>query len=229
MNSPCNYRPISVILTVAKIFEKIVYDQLYNCLNENNLLISYKSGLRSLHSALTTLIETTNNWSVNIDDGLLNDVVFIDLRRAFGNVDHSILVRKLCNYGIDQTSLSWFKSYPSDRIQKCSVNGHLPNAASVSRGVPQGSNLGPLLILIYINDLPNFLSVASPKMFAEDTNIIVASDSLTELENKINLDLENLTRWLVTNRLSLSVAKTEFMVIGSHQRIRASGNEEMNV
>ena len=229
MNNPCNYRPISVIPTVAKIFEKIVCDQPYNYLNENNLLTSCQSGFRSLHSTLTALIETTNNWSFNIDDGLLNGVVFIDLQKAFDTIDHSILVRKLCNYGIDQTSLRWFRSYLSDRTQKCSVNGHLSNAASVSCGVPQGSNLGPLLFLIYINDLPNCLSVASPNMFADDTNITVAADSLTELENKINLDLENLNRWLVANRLSLSVAKTEFMVIGSHQRVRASGNEEINV
>ena len=109
------------------------------------------------------------------------------------------------------------------------MNGHLSNAASVSCGVPQGSSLGPLLFLIYINDLPNCLSVASPKLFADDTNITVAADSLTELENKINLDLDNLNRWLVANRLSLIVAKTDFMAIGSHQRIRTSRNEEINV
>ena len=184
-------------------FEKIVYDQLYNY-RENNLLTNCQSGFRSLHSTLTALIETTNNWSVNIDDGLLNGVVFIDLQKAFDTTDLSILVRKLCNYEIDQTSLGWFKSYLSNRTQKCSVNGHLSNAASVSRGVPQGSNLGPLLFLIYIKALPNCLSVASPKMFADDTNITVAADSLTGLENKINVDLENLNGWLVANRLSLS-------------------------
>ena len=147
INNPCNYRPISVIPTVAKIFEKIVYDQLYNVLNENNLLTSCQSGFRSLHSTITALIETTNNWSVNIDDGLLNGVVFIDLQKAFDTIDHNTfkLVRTLCNYGIDQTSLSWFESYLSDRIQKCSANGHLSKAASVSCGVPQESNLGPFL------------------------------------------------------------------------------------
>ena len=128
--------------------------------------------------------------AVNIDDGLLNGVLFIDLQKAFDTIDHSILGRKLCNYGIDQTSLGWFKSYFSDRTQKCSVNGHLSNAASVSYGVPQGSKLGLLLFLIYINDLPNCLSVASLKMFVDDTNITVAADSLTELENKINLDFD---------------------------------------
>ena len=97
---------------MTKIFEKIVYDQLYNYyLNEINLLTSCHSGFRSLHSKLTALIETTNNWSVNIDDGLLNGVVFIGLQKAFDTIHHGILVRKLCNhYGIDQTSLGWFKS-----------------------------------------------------------------------------------------------------------------------
>ena len=122
LNNPCNYCPISVIPTVAQIFEKIVYDQLYNYLNDNNLLTSCQSGFRSLYSTLTAVIETTNNWSVNIDDGLLNGVVFIDLQKAFDVIDHSILVRKLCNYGIDQTSLRWFRSYISDHTQKLSVN-----------------------------------------------------------------------------------------------------------
>ena len=152
----------------------------------------------------------------------MNGVVFIDLQKAFDTIEHSILVRKLCNYRIGQTSLGWFKSYLSDRTQKYSVNGHLSNGGSVSVGVPQGSNLGPLLFLIYINDLPNCLSVVSPKMFADDTNITVAAVSLTEVENKINLDLENLNRWLVANRLILSVTKTEFMVIlGLHSRDEA--------
>ena len=97
MNNPCNYRPISVIPTEAKIFEKIVYDQLYNYLNENILLTSFQSGFRSLHSTLTALIETTNNCSVKIYDRLLNGVVFVDLQKAFDTIDYSILVRKLCN------------------------------------------------------------------------------------------------------------------------------------
>ena len=170
-----SYRPISVIANVAKILEKIVYEQLFSYFNDNNLLTSCQSGFRSFHSTLTALTEATNSWSVNIDNGLLNGVVFLDLKKAFDTIDHSIILRKLQFYGIEQESLKWFQSYLDDRKQVCCVNGHMSNSRSVSCGVPQGSNLGPLLFLLYINDLPNCLSTASPRMFADDTNVSLAS------------------------------------------------------
>lgn len=147
-DDPHNYRPISIIPTVAKIFEKTIYDQLCDYLNDNNLLTHCQSGFRSLHSTLTALIEATNSWSVNIDNGLVNGVIFIDLEKAFDTIDHTILVRKLRKYGVDSGSLKWFESYLCDRNQKCSANGHLSNTTPVSCGVPQGSNLGPLLFLV---------------------------------------------------------------------------------
>ena len=106
-----NYRPISVIPTVAKIFEKLVYDQLFSYFNDNKLLTSHQSGFRSFHSTLTALTEATNTWAVNIDNGLLNGVVFLDLKKAFDTIDHSIILRKLKFYGIEQETLKWFQSY----------------------------------------------------------------------------------------------------------------------
>ena len=123
-NNPSNYRPISVISVVAKTFEKIVYGQLYEYLNSYHLLNPCQSGFRSLHSTLTALLEATNSWSVNIDNGLVNGVVFIDLKKAFDTIDHKIMLRKLGNYGVDPSSLRWFESYLSDRTQKCRVNDH---------------------------------------------------------------------------------------------------------
>ena len=194
---------MSVIPTVAQIFEKITYHQLCDYLNDNNLLTRCQSGLRSLHSTLTALIESTNSWSVNIDNGLVNGVIFIDLKKAFDTIDHTILIRKLRKYGVDSSSLKWFESYLCDGNQKCCTNGHSSNTAPVTCGVPQGSNLGPLLFLVYINDLPNSLTSASPRIFADDTNITFASSTMTDLENAVNLELRNLQRWLTTNRLSL--------------------------
>ena len=112
-----NYRPISVIPTVAKIFEKIIYDQLYQYLNENCLLNSGQSGFRTLHSTLTALLETNDNWCVNIDKGLLNGVIFIDLKKAFDAIDHQMILKKLTKYGVDQDTLKWFRSYLTSRMQ----------------------------------------------------------------------------------------------------------------
>ena len=224
-----NYRPISLLPIVSKSFKKIVYQQLYDYLNENKLLSNYQSGFRSLYSTQTALLETTNNWSINIDNGLLNGVIFIDLKKAFDTIDHEIILRKLVNYGVDENSLRWFASYLSNRGQKCNVNGALPYANEISCGVPQGSIIGSILCLIYINDLPNCLATACAKMFADDTNISIPGRTLADLKPMINSELANLNCWLKANRLSLNVAKTEFMIIGSRQRLLAESNDEIYV
>ena len=153
------------------MLEKLVYDQLYHYLNDNKLLSSCQSGFRSLHSTITALLEATNSWSVNIDNGFLNGVVFIDLKKAFDTIDHEIILRKMSYFGANQETITWFQSYLSNRTQRCNVNGRLSTPRTITCGVPQGSILGPLLFLMYryINDLPNCLREASPRMFADDT------------------------------------------------------------
>ena len=198
-DDPNNYRPILVISVDAKVFEKIIFDQLYKYLNTNKLLTACQSGFRSLYSTLTALLEATSDWSVNIDNGHINGVVFIDLKKAFDTIDHQILLRKLKIYGIDHKSLIWFDSYLTNRTQKCRINGQLSNSAPVACGVPQGSNLGPLLFLVYINDLPNCLNHTVPRMFADDTSISYAATSVENLQNVINSELMNLKSWLNSN------------------------------
>ena len=149
-----------------------------------------------------------------MDNGLLNGVVFIDLKKAFDTIDHGILLQKLECYGVDTAGIRWFESCLFGRAQKCAVNGKLSNSVPVTCGVPQGSSLGPLLFLIYINDLP--------RMFSDDTSISYSSDSTEQLQNVMNSELKNLKDWLITNKLSLNITKTEFMIIGSRQRVNAS-------
>ena len=127
-SDPNNYRPISVIPIVSKVFEKIVYNQLYHYLNESKLLFSCQSEFRSLHSTLTALLEATNDWSVNIDNGLLNGFVFIYFTKAFDTIDHEIILRKMSFLGFDQVAIRWFLSYLSGRTQRCEVNGKLSTA-----------------------------------------------------------------------------------------------------
>ena len=140
-----NYRPISIIPVIAKVFERIVYDQLHDYLIDNNMLSNSHSGFRSLHSTVTALLEATNNLAYNIDDGRVNALVFLDLKKAFDTVDHVILLLKLDSYGFARTVHNWFKSYLEERNQKCLVNGHLSSSQFLRCGVPQGTILGPLL------------------------------------------------------------------------------------
>ena len=224
-----NYRPISIISSVAKIFEKIVCDQFYEFLSLNDLISHHQSGFRPTYSTTTALLDSTNDWCVNIDNGLVNGVIFIDLKKAFDTIDHEILLKKLECYGVDSSALGWFRSYLSDRTQKCFVNGALSSSRSYSYGVPQGSIIGPLLFLVYINDLPNCLSHGLARMYADDTNITFHSRDLTELEDTMNMELINLNTWLTSNKLSLNIAKTEFMVIGSRQRLATFENHDLNI
>ena len=157
-----NYRPISVISVAAKVFKRIVYDQLYNLLSSEEIISKQQSGFRSLHSTVTALLEATDSWAFNIDRGYVNAVVFLDLKKAFNTVDHEILLTKMNRCGIQGKTLDWFKSYLTNHTQQCSVNGCLPDFTTLKCGVPQGTILCPLLFLIYVNDLPNCLSFSIP-------------------------------------------------------------------
>ena len=122
-------------------------------------------------------------------------------------------------------SIKWFQSYVSDRTQRCNVNGNLSTASTVTSGLLLDSILGPLLFLMYINDLPNCLRDAAPRMFADDTNITLSAKTVADLKLAVTSELNNLTCWLRANRLSLNVAKTELMIIGSRQRLNAQCEE----
>ena len=157
---------------------------------------------------------------------IMAGVVFIDHKKAFDTIDHNILLRKLRIDGVDKISIKWFESYLLHRSQRCSLAGQLSNAAPFSCGIPQGGNLGPLLFLVYINDLSNCLRLTSPRMFAENTNI---DCKLIDLEKGLNTELRSLNQWLISNKLSLNVAKTEFMVIGSNQRLHSFSDDQINI
>ena len=218
-NDPNNYRPISVLSTISRVFEKLVYEQIYNYLIKNNILDTRQSGFRSLHSTVTALLDLTNQWCFNIDRGLVSGVLFLDLKKAFDTVDHQLLLTKLEYIGVRGHALEWFKSYLLNRFQIVYTNGVLSEKAILKCGVPQGSILGPLLFLIYINDLTTIADYATVRMYADDTNMTFTACSIPELQHDMNMDLQFLQNWLIANRLTLNVLKTEFMLIGSRQRM----------
>ena len=162
-----NYRQISILPVLSKVLERHVSDSLTMYLNENDLLHKTQSGFRSHHSCETALNHMTDSWLNAIDDGNMIGVVLVDFKKAFDLVDHDILLTKLGIYGIKNEPLFWFKSYLSQRQQQVSINNNKSSFRPVSCGVPQGSILGPLLFLLFINDLPLYTS----NMYADDTTL----------------------------------------------------------
>ena len=150
------------------------------------------------------VLDNGNNWCVSVDKGLLNCVIFIDLKKAFDSIDHEIILHKLAKWGGSRCT-EMVKSYLRNRLQRCNVNNHLSSPSLLDCGVSQGSITGPLLFLIYINDLPNCLSLGSPRMYADDTNVTFAASDMLGLETQINTELKSINLWLRANKLSLNV------------------------
>ena len=153
-------------------------------------------------------------------------VVFIDLKKTFDTVDHEILCRKLELYGVHHRELSWFKSYLSDRKQFCGVNCVDSTLGNIEVGVPQGSCLGPLLFLIYTNDLPQAVQESYVSKYADDISLCYQSHDLIRLNEAINDDLRNLDTWLQGNKLSLNVAKIHSMLICTKQKHNSLKNQD---
>ena len=219
-----NYRPISVLPTVARIFEKLLYEQLHKYFTDNEILGKTQWGFRSLHSAALALNNCTSDWLLNIDRGNVNTVVFLDIKKAFDTIDHPILLNKLEKYGICCKELLFFKSYLTNRKQYCSIQNRNSSFKPVLTGVPQGSILRPLLFIIYMNDLPNCVQDAKVTMYADDTSVGNTSRRISDIKTNLIPDLLSVCDWLKANKLSLNTIKTELMFIGTTQNITKINN-----
>ena len=169
---------------------------------------------------LTSLLSCTNDWYVNMDTGKYTALVIIDLKKAFDTVDHDILLKNMQRYGVSGIGHAWFTSYLQGRRQLCKVNGVSSRTEEIHCGVPQGSCLGPLLFIFYINDLPLFLENCQVAMYADDTSISFSARSVNDLNVTLNKELDPLREWLQGKKLSINVLKTQGMVIGSRPNLK---------
>ena len=224
-----NYRPISILPILSKVLEKHVSECLLHYLNENNLLHKTQSGFRSHHSCETALTHMIDSWLNAIDSGQMIGVVLVDFKKAFDLVDHNILLTKLQCYGIKDETIAWFNSYLTDRRQQVKVNDIKSSFRSVLCGVPQGSILGPLLFLLFINDLPLYTSNVSTDLYADDTTLYCVHNSQSAIEQSLQFALNELHLWCKNNGMVLKSAKTKVMFVKTSQKRQKLNNDNLKL
>ena len=216
--SPNNYRPISSLPFLNKIIEKLLHKRLNSFFELNNIISENQYGFRKGISTSDAVNELLNKIYNSLNHRKYLGAVFLDLSKAFDTVPHDILLHKLEHYGVRGIALTLMKSYLSNRKQFVSINGIQSSMQGVSIGVPQGSVLGPLLFLIYINDLPRATKKLHSILFADDTTMYLSHDNVMSLANSMSEDLIHVSAWLIANCLTLNINKTYYIVF-SHRQI----------
>ena len=224
-----NYRPISILPAFSKLLEKIIYNQLYTFLNNNNILYEHQYGFRKNHSTIHPILHLIKDVVTNNDKPTKESTIgiFLDLSKAFDTISHDILLNKLDHYGIRGLTNDWFRSYLTHRKQSTRYQSFLSSWKPITHGVPQGSILGPLLFLIYINDIPNStdLNILS---FADDTTIYTSGSNIQQTILKVNSELNKIYIWLCENKLSLNINKTKFMLFSTKSQNQSNIDLKIN-
>lgn len=216
-NQPENYRPISVLSVINTVFEKLISNRLKRFLNENNVICPQQHGFvpsRSTSTAVLTLTQLIN--SVLHQNKLIIEI-FLDIKKAFDTVSHSILLQKLESYGVTNNSLEFFSSYLSSRKQMVVMSDYYSTYSTVTSGVPQGSVLGPILFSLYNDDLPNSLQNSNVLLYADDTALLFTGDTLPALQTHVMAELPRISSWFLENKLTLNSNKTKYVVFRSRR------------
>ena len=224
-----NYRPISILPVISKVLEKHTHDSLMTFLTDYQLLHRTQSGFRPSHSCETALIGMVCRWLESINQGSLIGAVMIDFKKAFDLVDHAILLEKLKHYKLTNNTISWFQSYLNKRKQKVSLNNTMSDDEVIISGVPQGSILGPLLFLLFINDLPLYTDSSNTDMYADDTTLYVCGKTLEDIRTNLQMALDSLAKWCRYNGMIINTSKTKVMLITTHQKRASLPNEQLSL
>ena len=223
-----NYRPISLLPLVSKIIEKVIHALTQSYLSRNNILYKYQSGFRSKYSTNSCLVYLTDLITNGFDSGLYTGMILIDLQKAFDTIDHEIFLEKMIYLGFSKDAINWFRCYLSNRTFIVNINDKFSNLAKVSCGVPQGSILGPLLFLLYLNDIPHAIN-SRLLLYADDSCIIHQHKDIKVIEENLNNDFAKICDWFLDNKLSIHFGqdKTKSILFASKNRI--SKGTQLNI
>ena len=210
-----NYRPISILPVFSKILEKVIAKKLIAFLEKTDQFYKHQYGFRPGHSTTHPVLQLVNQIAEENDKATKNLTIttFLDLSKAFDTISHKILLPKLDNFGVRGITNTWFKNYLSERTQYMDIYGIKSTLQDIICGVPQGSILGPILFILYINDIYKSTSLLT-LCFADDTTISFSSSNIPELFRQMNLELYNLNQWFRANKLCLNINKTKYIIFG---------------
>ena len=218
-NKPNNYRPISLLSIFNKLLEKLMYKRVYSFFTKHNILNKYQFGFRKNHSTTLAIIEIVDKIREEMENGNSVIAIYLDLSKAFDLVNHEILLYKLNYYGVRGQVLDWFKSYLTDREQYTYINNTYSESIKTNIGVPQGSVLGPLLFLVYVNDIKLRINNTETRLFADDTNLFIFHKDLQILQQLATSALSELTKWFSNNKLTINFTKTCFSVFSNKNTV----------
>ncbi len=214
-----NYRPISLLASISKILEKVMHKRVYSFLEKHKILSDKQYGFRPKCSTTDAITEFVSDILPSLDRKEYCLSVFLDLSKAFDTINHSILLSKLSHYGIRGKALEWFRSYLDHRRQYVNYCGNKSTTQYIEYGVPQGSVLGPLLFIIYANDIPSSLRHCKAILFADDTTVYRTGQDLDDLYTTVNSDLSQLTDWFRANQLSVNPSKTKSILFSKQKHV----------
>lgn len=212
-----NYRPVSLLSQFSKILEKLYVERLDTFIDKHNILMDSQYGFRSSRSTSMALMELVEEITGCVDSKKYGVGIFIDLKKAFDTIDHEILIKKMDIYGVRGVAHKWLQSYIQNRKQYVQLGSHKSTCSNITFGVPQGSVLGPKLFILYINDIVKVSDVLKFIVFADDTNIFCSGEDLQQVLDVVKYEMLKLKCWFNSNKLSLNLNKTKFMIFGNRK------------
>ena len=218
---PKNFRPISLLPIVSKIIEKIIHDQTM----DNKILYRHQSGFRKNHLTDICLSYLADKIPTGFDSGLLTGMILIDLQKAFDTINHNILLKKMSSIGFSSQSITWFGSYLSNRRFQVNIKNKYSNVANINCGVPQGSILGPLLFLRYVNDMSKAVD-GELFLYADDSCLLYQHRDVKAIDTKLNKNFPSVCDWFVDNKLSIHFGEgnTKCILFGTKKRLKQDKN-----